>query len=251
MTPGQLVSAVSIALDLPHETVVVHDRNLSVAGLRTKGARGRNAPAVTPLDAARLVTAILGSARVVDSVETVRAFERLMFAETVFTVTQVSAGEKEEYEREKTSILAMTGLPPKHNFIEGLAGLISGAGGPYPSANRKLLLRQFAQWKVECQMPGGGFLGPLRYERMMSLEEEQEFAASLEDYTTGDDYYKNYYRLYFGIRQTRTVHGPAIVLLGHAFRQNGLPFKTTREAIADLLRVGAGKRRKPPTGNTK
>jgi len=100
-------------------------------------------------------------------------------------------------------------------------------------------------------VPGRSLIGPLRYERMMSPEEEREFVVSVKDYTTGDDYYKNYYRLYFGIRQTRTVHGPAIVLLGHAFRENGLPFKTTREAIADLLRVGAGKRRKPPTGNTK
>ena len=235
MTPGQLVSAVSIALDVPHETVVVHDRNLSVAGLRTKGARGRNAPAVTPLDAARLVIAILGSARVVDSVETVRAFERVTFVETIFTGTQVLAGEKEEYEREKSSILAVMGLQPEHNFIDGLAGLISGAAAPLE--NRELLLQKFAQWKIECQVPGRSFIGPLRYERMMSPAEEREFIVSLKNYTTGDEYYKNYYRFYFGIRQTRTVHGPAIVLLGHAFRENGLPFKTTADAVADLLQV--------------
>jgi hypothetical protein len=251
MTPGQLVSAVSIALDVPHETVVVHDRNLSVAGLRTKGARGRNAPAVTPLDAARLVTAILGSARVVDSVETVRAFERITFIETDFTGTQVIAGEKEEYEREKSSIFAIMGLPQKHNFTEGLAALISGAGGPLPSENPERLLRQFAQWKVECQVPGRSFIGPLRYQRMLSRAEQREFVASLKEYTTGDEYYKNFYRMYFGIRQTRTVHGPAIVLLGHAFRENGLPFKTTQEAIADLVQAGAGKKRKLPTRNAK
>jgi hypothetical protein len=34
------------------------------------------------------------SARVVDSVETVRAFERVIFVETDFTVTEISAGEE-------------------------------------------------------------------------------------------------------------------------------------------------------------
>jgi hypothetical protein len=251
MTPGQLVSAVSIALDVPHETVVVHDRNLSVAGLRTKGARGRNAPAVTPLDAARLVTAILGSSRVVDSVETVRAFELVAFVETTFTGTEEIAGKKEEYEREKSSILAIMGLPPQHSFIEGLAGLISGAGGPPPSGNPELLLQQFAQWKVECQVPGRSFIGPLRYTRKMSRSEEQEMVASFEDYVMGEDSYKNYYRFYSGILQTRTVYGPAIVLLGHAFRENGLPFTTTREAIDNLLQAVGGKKRKPSTRNAK
>ena len=60
MTPGELVKAISIALDVPEETVVQHDRNLAVAGLRTTGARGRNAPHVTYLDAARVIVAMLG-----------------------------------------------------------------------------------------------------------------------------------------------------------------------------------------------
>src|ERR1035437_2530914 len=76
LTPGQLVNAVAIALNVPVETIVQHDRNLVVAGLRTKGGRGHSAPKVTPLDAARLVTAVLGSVRIVDSVATVRLFEQ-------------------------------------------------------------------------------------------------------------------------------------------------------------------------------
>ena len=67
MTPGQLVKAVAIALDIPEETVTQHDRNLVVAGLRTTGARGRNAPDVTSLDAARLMVASLAAIRVEDS----------------------------------------------------------------------------------------------------------------------------------------------------------------------------------------
>ena len=75
MTPGQLVQAMSIALNTPLETVTQHDRNLAVAGLRTTGARGRNAPHVTTLDAARLLAAILGSIRTMDSVVTVKGLE--------------------------------------------------------------------------------------------------------------------------------------------------------------------------------
>ena len=75
MTPGQLVKAMSIALNTPLETVTQHDRNLAIAGLRTTGARGRNAPHVTTLDAARLLAAILGSIRTMDSVVTVEGLE--------------------------------------------------------------------------------------------------------------------------------------------------------------------------------
>jgi hypothetical protein len=80
MTPGQLVKAVAIALDVPEETVTQHDRNLVVAGLRTKGGRGRSAPAVTPMDAARLFVATLASIRIRDSAEVVRSFENTEFS---------------------------------------------------------------------------------------------------------------------------------------------------------------------------
>jgi hypothetical protein len=241
MTPGQLVSAVSIAMNVPHETVIVHDRNLSVAGLRTKGARGRNAPAVAPIDAARLVIAILGSARVVDSVNTLRAFEQVRFMETVFTANQTLAGEKKDYEREKASILAVMGPAQKINFTDDLAALISGASNPTLAENPESLLRQFAPWKIQCAMPGASFIGPLRYERAKSAREQQEFFASWKELSKGEEFYRNYFRLYDGVRQTRTVHSTAILLLGRAFRENGLPFKTTSDAVADLLQADAGK----------
>lgn len=57
----------------------MHDRNLAVAGLRTKGGRGTSAAKVTPLDAARLFVALLASMKVKDSVEKVQAFEQLKF----------------------------------------------------------------------------------------------------------------------------------------------------------------------------
>jgi len=40
---------------------------------------------------------------------------------------------------------------------------------------------------------------------------------------------------YFGMRQERTVFGSSIMLLGKAFREDGLDFETTRAALNSLL----------------
>src|SRR6516164_7491190 len=114
MTPGQLVTAVSIAMDVPLETVTQHDRNLAIAGLRTMGARGVNAPHVTTLDAARLVVATLASVRTKDSVETVLKFESINF---------------DSGNPGKRSLLipGLADLPDRHNFVEALASLIERA----------------------------------------------------------------------------------------------------------------------------
>jgi hypothetical protein len=55
--------------------------------------------------------------------------------------------------------------------------------------------------------------------------------------------YKRFSR-YYGIGQRRAVPGTAIVILGQAFRENGLSYETTKEAIADLLTSAAGKTKK-------
>lgn len=46
--------------------------------------------------------------------------------------------------------------------------------------------------------------------------------------------YKQYAR-YYGVSQQRSVFGSAIMLLGKAFRDGGLPFETTRDAIEALV----------------
>jgi|SRR6516164_7038497 hypothetical protein len=115
MTPGQLVKAVSIALQVPEETVVVHDRNLVVAGLRTKSGRGPSAAKVTPHDAARLLVATLGSARSKDSVHTVREFETAVFRSDPFGFIA------------NIEHPALAELPDGHNFIEALTSLIKAA----------------------------------------------------------------------------------------------------------------------------
>ena len=64
----------------PLETVTVYARLLKEAGLLTTGARGRNAPDMTPLDAARLVLAILTTNSPSQCVERVRRFGQIPYS---------------------------------------------------------------------------------------------------------------------------------------------------------------------------
>ena len=148
MTPGQLVKAVSLALNVPEETVVQHDRNLVLAGLRTKGGRGRSAPEVTPLDAARLFVATLASIRIRSSDEVVLVFEKTEFSAPMsdadFVAQYPQAGplpkffEEVVHSTEKFSDPAIVGLGPQHNFVEAIASLIAEASGPINDSEQYL-----------------------------------------------------------------------------------------------------------------
>lgn len=76
-TPKELVEKVAELTGVPEGTVIQHDRNLSVAGLRTVGGRGRAAAQVTYQDAANLLIAVAGSRNVKDSVKTVQEYAGL------------------------------------------------------------------------------------------------------------------------------------------------------------------------------
>jgi hypothetical protein len=75
--PKELVAKVSEITGVSLATVVVHDRNLLNAGLRTEGLRGRGRSKVTFRDAANLLIAVAASRNVKDSAETVRAYAPL------------------------------------------------------------------------------------------------------------------------------------------------------------------------------
>ncbi|MDL2409948.1 hypothetical protein PY650_30900 [Rhizobium calliandrae] len=77
-TPKQLVAKVAELTGVPEGTVVQHDRNLSVAELRTTGGRGLAVAKVTFEDAANLLIAVAGSRNVKDSVKTVREYRELV-----------------------------------------------------------------------------------------------------------------------------------------------------------------------------
>lgn len=116
-TPAQLVRTLSEATGIPLATVTDIDRKLVIGGLRSKGGRGFHAARVTPLDAARLLTAILASAQANLAVGAVDRYAR----------TQVDRARSSEKIFEAAGLADLTDLLARHSFVEGLANLISSA----------------------------------------------------------------------------------------------------------------------------
>jgi hypothetical protein len=219
MTPGQLVKAMSIALDTPLETVTQHDRNLAVAGLRTTGARGRNAPHVTTLDAARLLVAILGSIRTMDSVETLKKFESAVRHPGPEWMQKIKGAPGD-----MTSVFP--DLPLKHNFVDALVWLMNSAIALPPTKEEaEALVQKLTHTIIYCHnMPGvvrGSHADILIAIEGLSLryEPEEPGAGSI----------------FGGITQTRGVHGYVLLVLGIAFRENGLNYPTAKKAIDAFL----------------
>jgi hypothetical protein len=116
-TPGKFVTIVADVLGIPHATVVLHDRYLVTAGFRTKGARGVNAPNVTERDAAYLLTSILASAEVKDTVESIKRYQK--------TKPLRSASGVGGYK--KCGIKELAALSADHSFLDALEALLSAA----------------------------------------------------------------------------------------------------------------------------
>jgi hypothetical protein len=126
-TPGELVKVIAATTGEDEATVTQHDRNLVVAGLRSKGGRGPSAAKVTPRDAAHILTAILGSPRVKDSVYTVRRYMQTQehrahwhqhYPDDVRGIG--SANVWENY-----GIRELAELPPDHTFIDAFTLLLT------------------------------------------------------------------------------------------------------------------------------
>jgi hypothetical protein len=224
MTPGQLVRAVSIALDVPEETVVQHDRNLLVAGLRTKGGRGRSAPDVTPKDAARLIIAILGAVRVKDSVSVVQFFE----SEKVFPA-------RADYP--PLPFPKYAALPRNHSFVDGLAAIIEEANTLQMIENFQEFANRFAGFWIGVwgntatimYMPHGGGVGnktEILY-RSRPTKTQTNDARSFQEQWAQD---------FRGVEQERKIRGNCIMLLARAFREGSLP--SASAAFRWLRRVG-------------
>lgn len=74
-SPKELIAGLSEILDIPAETLTVHDRNLAEVGIRkrAKSGRGSGGNRVTAEDAASLIVAAIASPKVKDSASTVRS----------------------------------------------------------------------------------------------------------------------------------------------------------------------------------
>jgi len=118
-SPAQLVQTVSDATGIPLPTITDIDRRLVKAKLRTLGGRGLSAARMAPLDAARLLTAILGSPQANAAAE---AVERYALTRPDKTSSSDSGFARIELEE-------LAALPARHSFVDALAALITSAAG--------------------------------------------------------------------------------------------------------------------------
>ena len=77
MSPGVFVKKLAKILGLPSKSVVVIDRALLEAGLRSRGGRGRSAPELTVTDTATLLLAVMATPVLVRADEVIRAWRRV------------------------------------------------------------------------------------------------------------------------------------------------------------------------------
>lgn len=80
MRSGPFIEAVAHELRLPVSSVRVYARALKEAGLMSSGARGVNGAHMTPLDAARLVIALLATDKPAECVERVQRFGQIKYS---------------------------------------------------------------------------------------------------------------------------------------------------------------------------
>jgi hypothetical protein len=116
-TPLQLVETVSAATGVPLPTVVDMDRRLVKAKLRAKAGRGFNAARMTALDAARLLTAVLGSPQANEAADAVERYgltvpDRTRSSEKLFAAAKLDD---------------LSALPLRLSFVDALAALIASA----------------------------------------------------------------------------------------------------------------------------
>lgn len=82
MKSGPFIKLVSASYKVEEKTVTMYARLLKNAGLFSMGARGINAPDMTPLDSARITIALLATDRPARCVERVRRFGALRYQPT-------------------------------------------------------------------------------------------------------------------------------------------------------------------------
>jgi hypothetical protein len=86
----------------------LHDRNLVVAGLRSRSGRGDSAARMTARDAAHLLVAVLASSQLQDSVETVRQYSEA-------GVHNITSGD-----HDGSLIAALRNSPPDHSCVDAI-----------------------------------------------------------------------------------------------------------------------------------
>lgn len=133
-SPGELVRTIAEVLGIAEATVTVLDRNLVVAGLRTKRGRGPSAAEVTTLDGVRLLIAgILSPAPVTSTAEVVGWYSQLVAKPVPSSpfVARVGPddlnGADDDTWRHCEDWPSLERLPAGHRFDDALAALMEDA----------------------------------------------------------------------------------------------------------------------------
>jgi hypothetical protein len=218
-SPGELVLKFSELLGIAERTIVLHDRNLVVAGLRSKSGRGTSAARMTARDAAHLLVAILGSSHVKDSAETVRRYKETRFHKSA------SGG----YD-DNTIGGVLRNLPPDHSFVDAIEALIAAAAnGPLETAmyvhmseGEGVKIGYEAIIEITVETPGllgdisiraGGASGHGRYGLPNPYDQHQSLHPPSEEVDAWKRKVKDYY-VESDLTQYRKVTAKTILELG-------------------------------------
>jgi hypothetical protein len=201
MTPGQMIRAVSVALEVPEETVTQIDRVLVGAGLRTKGGRGPSAPHVTHRDAARLIAAVMGFAMVKDSASVVATLETTK--SEIFTDGPPKSRRFQQI------------FSKRHSFVDGLSALIEDADTPQMFENFQEFAQYFAPIKISVSEPTHASISsslPLRWSIRYHERGHRMAKTEFDDVL---DFYP--------LHQRREMHGISLMILGLCFQKGQVP----------------------------
>jgi hypothetical protein len=256
MTPGQLVKAISVALDIPQETIAAHDRALQLGGMRTTGGRGLSAAQVTSLDAARLMTATLAAPRIKDSVSTVQSYEHARRVPRFVSKRSQETGQLTKREQERQDLenifadLSFIRLPDGHSFVEALESIITDAVYSLRTTGFEDLKKRFAVLSITCERPGtcatiDRFTRHLRFEYRFRRRLHKRDLEAMSEAVRGSKPKPDLADIMMsfgngGVRQQSTIYGAAIMLLAKAFHENGLDrFDSPEQAIRHWTRSDA------------
>jgi hypothetical protein len=252
MTPGQLVKAISVALNVPLENIAAHDRALQLGGLRTTGGRGLSAAQVTSLDAARLMTATLAAPRIKDSVATVQSYERAQRPPRFVSRQLRETGQLTKREQERQDLetvfadLSFIRLPDGHSFIEALESIITDAVYSLRTNGFEDLKKRFPMLSITCERPktcamiNRYFTQDLRFEYRIPCRYDKRSLEAMKDARKQDVGETLMSLGNGGVRQRSTIYGAAIMLLAKAFHENGLDrFDSPEQAIRHWTRSDA------------
>ena len=218
-SPGELVRKLSELLGIAERTIVLHDRNLVVAGLRSKGGRGNSAARMAARDAAHLLVAVLGSSHVKDSAETVRRYRETRFHKSA------SGGGYDD-----STIAALRNLPPDHSFVDAVEALIAAAADGSLETAMEVYVSEIegekigyeAIMEITVQTPGllgdisirgGGASGHGRYGLPNPYDQHQSLHPPTEEVDAWKQKVKDYY-VESDLTQYRKVTAKTILELG-------------------------------------